>query len=248
MKKFFLIALVAIFSSGCVSTTIKSEAFGKQKRFAVISIIGSTDITDIKAQNGSGSLLGTIAAVASDDINMSENSDKIFKKTQIILDKELAKAKSFRYVPTGTILKSSAYKNAKGAEPKFGIFTIGVAPGFKYFDESNMAEMKKIIKANRLDGVIIVSSNYHYGSGGLNIGGLVTLGTTRGFTRMSFNAIDKNMNQVWSQHIEIKSDESITNVSGVPRFSKLYPLLEQVAHTAVQKAVETVDTQVLAKK
>lgn len=248
MKRVILIGIIALMASGCMSTTIKPEAFGKHKRYAVISIIGPTEITDIKGHNGSGSLLGAISAAVSDDINISENSDKIFKKTQKILDQELAKAKGFRYVPTKTILKSKAYKRAKGSEPKFGIFTIGVAPGFKYFGEESVADIKKIIKQNRLDGAIVVTASYHYGSGGLNIGGLVSLGSTRGFTRMSIAAMDKKLNQVWSQHLEVKSKESISNVSGVPRFSKLYPLLEQVARQAAKEAVATLDGKVLAKK
>jgi hypothetical protein len=245
MKKIILLALVAFISTGCMSTSIKPEAFGKQKRYAVISIIGATDITDLN--NGSspgyssGSLLGLVRAAASDDVNMSESSDKMFVRTRKILDQEFSKARGFTYIPSKKILNSRSYKKAKGDEPKFGLFSIGLAPGYKYFKEESMGQVKNIMKDNKLDGAIIINAAYNYGTGGVNIGGLVSVGSTRGYSTITISALDKNMNKVWSQNIKKESKESIGNVGGVPKFSELYPLLDESTRSAFQEAVASLD-------
>lgn len=251
MKKIVLLALVALITTGCMSTNnIKPEAFGQKKRYAVVSIIGATDITDIKSANGSGSgsLVGLVSAAASKDINFTESSDKMFAATQKILDQELSKAKSFQYVTSKTVLNSSAYKKAKGEEPKFGLFTIGLAPGYKYFNDDNKPELQKIMDANHLDGVIIVNANFNYGTGGVNVAGLISVGKTRGITTLGIYAADRSLAQVWSQNIKIQSEESVGNVGGAPNFKKLYPLLEETTRSAIQQCVSTLDSTVYAEK
>lgn len=248
MKKLLLLAIIATLGSGCATTTIKSEAFGKKTRYAVVSIVGATDITDVDGDKRSSSLVGMISAVASSDINFSEDSGKMFNDTRKIIDEEFKKAKSFKYVNSKALLKSRAYKNAKGEEPKVAIFKIGLAPGYKYFNTDNMNEIKKIIKGNKLDGAIIINASYNYGTGGVNVGGLVSVGKTRGYTTLQISAIDKDLKTVWSQSIRKESAEGIGNFGGAPSFKKLYPLLKESTRSAVKEAVTTLDSTVYAKK
>lgn len=252
MKNLIVVTLILAFSTGCMGPQIKPEAFGKNKRYAVISIIGSTDITDANSGAsggyGSGSLLGAISAAASSDINFSEDSSKMFNKTQKIIDKEFAKSKSFKYVPSRIILNSKSYKKAKGEEPKFGIFTLGLAPEYKYFTEKSIGDIKNIIKANRLDGIIVINSAFSYSTGGLNVGGLVSVGRTKGQARFVISASDKDMKPVWTEQIVTTSDEGIANLGGAPSFKKLYPLLEQATESAIKDAMKNLDNTIYAKK
>lgn len=106
----------------------------------------------------------------------------------------------------------------------------------------------EIMKANHLDGAIVLNANFNYGTGGVNVAGIVSVGSTKGIVTMNVSAFDKDMNEVWRQLIERKSEDGVANIGGAPNFKKLYPVLEQTTREALAEAVQTLDATVYAKK
>lgn len=233
MKPVVAIILFAILSSGCMSTSIKQEAFGKNKRYAIVSLTGSFHIDDAHQNRTFQQLIGTIV-VSIYQARRNGDTMVMLDKTQEILDEEFSKAKSLNYVSSKEILDSQSYRYAQGVEPNLGY---ALAPNYIYFNEKNQDEIQRIILDNKLDGVIFVSIVYTKTR---------QWGGYSGTAMLTIRATDNHGNEVWKQKITAYSKDVLDTFKNIEDLEKFYPLLEDATQRAIYKGIQTLDDVILS--
>lgn len=214
--------------AGCAGT-IKPEAFGRGKSYAIVSIAATPDIGNMGQRQNS--ITGLVKAASSDSGYSCDAAD-IFRETLPIFQRGFTASKSFRLKPEGAVIKSGAYAGMTTDKPTVFMTTFKVAPGYKYFsDEKKLAALAKSLN---VDGVICITVNYGYVYNGVNIAGLVGGGVHRGVVHLTVVAYDRNGSVVWNDHVAGTSVDSIGTASEVVNFKKLHPLLLNASDIAVK--------------
>jgi hypothetical protein len=222
--------------TGCVISpkSFREDAFGKKKRFAVVTIVSSQKIT---GNSGSGSVTGIVKAIGKKR-GYTGDAAKVFKASVPIIMKELKKSRHFTLVPENQIIRSKRYKALEGDPPKLLWFKMLVAKGYKYFGK---AKFKKVAKELRLDGAINVSLNYGYGFTGVNIAGIISGGYHKAEVLLTIYAVDRDGRIVWRETVRIISDKKLPAIGESVDFVKLNPLLMQATRKAAREIVKRLD-------
>lgn len=239
---FILIAVLAFtFASGFTISTLKvdKKAFGKKKRFAIVSISGGNKI---RSDNQSGGLIGGLKALSKKH-SFSVDGMKILNGGGKIIESELRKSKHFTLVPSSRIIRSKAYKSLKGDKAR-KIFGAQIVPakGFKYFKSKKT--IKSLAKKLNVDGAIIIYSMYSVGFSGVTIGsGLISTGIGKqyGMVTISIIAMDKNGKRIWKQTQQYKSKKGMGSTGGAADFKKMYPYFLQAAKNTTRKLLKKLD-------
>lgn len=220
--------LVASFVlSGCagMNSKLDKKSFtgNKKPRMAIMHVIGRVD-----------------------GLTMSdEEEQQLFNGAAKIVEKELAKSKHFTLVKRKKVTKSRAYKAIKAQPPKYGIFSLELAKGYKYFDikeeKKNMARLAKELK---LDGVMIVNLTFNRSNGGFSLSGFlpvpipVSAGKSYGELSYAVHAMNpKTFDVIWGEVLKESTEEGVTTVMGVGKFAELQPKLLNLTRNVSVKLI-----------
>lgn len=231
-----LVALAVL--AGCAGT-IKPEAFGGGKSYAIVSIAASPEIRNMGERQQT--ITGLVKA-ASSDSGYTRDAAEIFRETIPLFQRGFTASKSFRLQPEGKVVKQKAYTVMTADSAKVFMTTFKVAQGYKYFsDEKKCAALAKSLN---VDGVICMMVNYGYVYNGVNIGGLVGGGVHKAVVHLTVVAYDKNGIVVWNDHVVGKSDDSIGSASETVNFKELHPLLLNATGNAVKELLKNLAEKV----
>jgi hypothetical protein len=228
MGRFLLLAIAVVafvFNSGFLISKLKVEptAFGKGKRFAIVSIMSTNKISANQGQSG---LFGGLKAM-SKKYSFTTDTAPVLKKAVPMIYKNMAKSGHFTLVSPRKVLTSRAYKSARGAKPKsfLGAKMI-TAPGYKYFKSE--AELKKLAKALNVDAVVMVSAVY-----GVATAYVGPVGKNYGSVTLSISAVDRNGKLVW-RHSVAEKDKKGRRIFGIG--SADFKALEPSFYAATDRA------------
>lgn len=224
---------VVIAVSGCSMLRVQPEAFGPSKTYAIVSISAAP-----KAYSGSptGHTVSGLIKSASSESGYSSDASRLLKDSVPKVQKALQKNTHMRLLPPEKVLQNPAYAKAKGSEPTILWTRLLLADGYKYFPDET--ELGALAKALRVDGVIIVNLAYEVANSGLNLFGLINLGTQRGITTLTVTAVDREGAVVWRDSVRAKSDDSIGAIGESANFSKLNPLFLNATDNAITSLVQ----------
>lgn len=230
-----VLALVAfLFTTGFLISKLKVDpgAFGKNKRFAIVSI---TSVNKITSNQGRAGIFGAVKAM-SKKYSFSSDARPVVKKAVPILFREMAKSRHFRLVSSRSLLKSRAYKNAKGAKLKgFMGMKLITAPGYKYI--KSKSALKKLAKELNVDAVMLVNVSY-----GVATSWIGPVGKNYGTATITISAVDKNGKQVWS-HTVVEKNKKGRKVFGIgpSDFKALEPAFYEATRAAIKKHLKKLD-------
>lgn len=223
-----LVAVVAfVFASGFLVSKLKVEpnAFGKNKRFAIVSIMS---VNKISANQGQAGLIGSIKAM-SKKYNFTTETAPVLKKAVPIVYKRMARSGHFTLVSPRQVLQSRAYKSATGSKPKsfLGAKMI-TAPGYKYFKSEK--ELANLAKSLNVDAVVVLNMSY-----GVATGYVGPVGKNYGSVTVAFAAVDRNGKRIW-QHAVAERDKKGRKIFGIG--SADFKALEPGFYAATEKAFD----------
>lgn len=230
------ILAAAIVVSGCSMIRVQPEAFGPSKTYAIVSISAAP-----KAYAGSptGQTVSGLVKSASSESGYSNDATKLLTDSVPKVQKALQKNAHMRLLPPEKVLRSPAYAKAKGGEPTILWTRLLLADGYKYFPDET--ELGALAKALHVDGVIVVNLAYEVANSGLNLFGLLSLGTQRGVTTLTVTAVDREGAVVWRDSVRGRSDDSIGAIGESANFTKLNPLFLNATDNAVKSLIERFD-------
>jgi hypothetical protein len=237
-----LLAFVAFFFlSGFIISPLKidSDAFGKGKTFAIVSIMATSKVT---TDSQSGGLVGLFKG-ASKKYDFSKDSGKIFADSIPLLMQQFQSSKSFRLLPKNAVLQNSAYQSTAPDKPKkwFGVEMVP-AEGYKYFKDKK--KIQQLAKEMGVDGVIVIAVSYSVGFRGANISGISGVGEDKGTAIVSVYAMDNTGNVVWKHAAQGVGKDGTFSSGGSSDFEKLHSSLVEASQTAAQKLIEKLDEKV----
>ncbi|HXH71660.1 MAG TPA: hypothetical protein VNI58_02475 [Mariprofundaceae bacterium] len=236
-KKVALAALTLLLAS---CGTLQKQAFDGTKTYALVSI-ACNDKISVNSGNQAGgpaSILGMVQSVGK-DVGYSEKAEPVFKEILPEIKTAFRQDRHFKLLPENKVLRSAAYKNVAGEDPK-GFFVSMVLPD-KYKLIRDKDQLKQLARDLNVDGVITVSVYMGYGFSGLNLGGLVSAGAHSAKVGYLIAAVDRDGNTLWSDNIEVVSDKSVPALGDAVNFPKLEPLLVATAKKGVHDVLHKLD-------
>jgi len=236
------LALVAFFFlSGFLISPLKvePEAFGKDKTYAIVSLMAPSKI---RADKNSGGLVGLFKG-ASKKYSFSEDSTQVFADALPILMEKFQSSKSFRLLPKSQVVQNPSYLSTPSDKPKkwFGVKMVP-ANGYKYFKDKK--KIKKLAKEMGVDGVMVISVSYSVGFRGANISGISGVGQDKGTALVAVYAMDNQGNVVWKHATQGVGKKGVVSTGGSSNFSKLHSSLVEASQIAAQKLIEKLDKKV----
>lgn len=218
---------------------VKQNAFGPDKRFAVVSIVATNKIT---SDSKSGGMVGMFKGLSKKQ-NFSEDSSSVFADSIAAIMGEFENSKSFGLIPKSEVLANPTYQATPPDKPKkwFGV-TMVPAEGYKYFKDKK--KIKKLAQDMGVDGIIVISVSYRVAFTGANISGISGVGKQKGSAIVAVYGVDKNGDVVWKHAAEGKGDYGTFSTGGAANFTKLHASLVQASRDAAQKVIEKLDKKV----
>lgn len=235
VKSLILVLLISAVA-GCNNTMIKTDAFGKSKTYALVTVIYNPDISYL---NSNGRTISGLLKSAGSNNGYSKDATEIFNHTFPKVLKAFHATKSFRLMAETKVLQNASYKKTQGSEPTVLWTHFGMPSGYKYFDDE--AILKKLANDLHVDGVITMHISYGYTFSGVNMMGLLAAGTQHGAVRITLAAINKEGETVWKDSYEEHSTDSIGAVGESADFDKIYPLIKEAADKSAAGILETLD-------
>ncbi|TAM44187.1 MAG: hypothetical protein EPN55_11450 [Gammaproteobacteria bacterium] len=246
MRLLALMAAVALSACVIIPSSYETQAFGKSKKFAVVSVFASPEISS-GSGTGSGigfTVSGLIKAV-SDESGYHNDADKILADTSPQILKDIGSSRHYTLVPARTVLDHKAYRAAEaedtGIPLGFGKKWL-VAPGYKFIKSED--KLGKLARELNVDAVMVVTLHYSAGFTGAQVGGLVAGGTHSGKVMLTVYAVDRNGKVVWKDGADASSDNSIGGIGESVNFTRLHPLLIEATRNATKKLMENVNSKV----
>jgi hypothetical protein len=244
LKKYSTLSLALVaffFLTGFIISPLKvdSKAFGKNKTFAIVSIMATSKIT---TNQDSGGLVGLFKGF-SKKYSFKEDSSKVFSDSLPLMMKKFQSSKSFRLLPKNTVIQNPAYQAMSPDKPKkwFGVEMVP-ADGYKYFKDKK--KIKELAKEMNVDGIIVVAVSYSVGFRGANISGISGVGQDKGTALVSVYAVDNEGNEVWKHATQGVGKEGVMSTGGSSDFEKLHSSLVDASQIAAQKLIENLDKKV----
>lgn len=241
-------AVVALNACVIIPSSYETQAFGKAKKFAVVSVAATPEIS---SGSGTGSGIGfTVSGLikaASDESGYHNDADKILAETAPLILKELGNNRHYTLVPAKTVLGHKAYRAAEAEDTSM---TLGfgkkwlVAPGYKYFKSED--RLAKLARELNVDAVVVVNVNYSAGFTGAQAMGVIAGGVHHGKAMVMVYAVDRNGRVIWKDGGNASSDNSIGGVGESVNFTRLHPLLIEATRNATKKLMENVNSKVAA--
>ena len=210
------------------------EAFGKKKRFAVVTIVSSPKIS---GNSGNGSITGMVKAVGKEFRGYTGDAEKVFKASIPIVMSELKKSRHFTLVPENKVIRSKRYRALEGDPPKIMWAKMLVAKGYKYFGKSKFQLYGQGDAGGRRDKREPTTTAT--ASTGVNAAGIVSAGYHKAQVLLTIYAVDRDGSIVWRETVNITSDKKLPAVGESVNFAKLRPLLMQ----ATKKAAREIDEE-----
>lgn len=234
-RMWFLLLVLALVATGCATGSFKREAFGKGKRFAIVTVCASPDIGNMSSNStGGGTLLGGIKALSKDS-GYSNSSKDVFKETLPLILKQFGDSGKFKLIPHETVAKSKTYSQAQADEPKVFFTRLEVADRYKYFKDNG--KLSKLAKGLNADGAVFISATYGYTFSGVGAAGLIAAGKHRANVMISVYAVDEKGEVVWADTVNEDSDDGIGTIGESVNFKKLNPLLVKTTEKAAKKLI-----------
>jgi hypothetical protein len=230
-------------TSGFLISKLKVEksAFGKTKRYAVVSVVGANKIT---TDSQSGGLMGGLKGISKDK-DFSAESTPVLEAAPAVIEKELAKSKSFTLVPASQVMRHSAFSKAEGDKARsFMGMKLVAAPGYQYFKSEK--KLAKLAANMGVDGVIVVNASYSVGFTGVTVGGLVGGGKQYGMGTIAVGAVDRNGKTVWSQ-AKMGKGKGSGSIGGAADFKKMQPQFLEATKLATAELVGALDEKLGTK-
>lgn len=246
MRLFALTAVVALNACVIIPSSYETQAFGKARKFAVVSVSASPEVGS-GSGTGSGigyTVSGLIKAV-SNESGYSNDADKILADTAPLILKELGSNRHYTLVPAKTVLGHKAYRAAEAEDTAiplgFGKKWL-VAPGYKYFKSED--RLAKLARELNVDAVMVVNVNYSAGFTGAQAMGVIAGGVHHGKAMVTVYAVNRDGKVIWKDGGDASSDNSIGGVGESVNFTRLHPLLVEATRKATRALMEKVDSKV----
>lgn len=243
-----LLALVAAFAlSACViiPSSYETQAFGKSKKFAVVSISATPEINSGSGTgSGIGFTLSGLVKAASDESGYNSDANKILTETAPLILKDLGGNRHYTLVPAKTVLSHKAYRAAEGEDTSI---TLGfgkkwlVAPGYKYIRSED--KLAKLARDLNVDAVVVVTVNYSAGFTGAQAMGVIAGGVHHGKAMVMVYAVNRDGKIIWKDGGDASSDNSIGGIGESVNFTRLHPLLIEATRNATKKLMERTDSK-----
>lgn len=237
----FFASVAFLFSTGFMISPfkVKSNAFGANKTYAVVSIMATSKIT---TDSQTGGIAGLIKG-ASKKHSFSKDSSKVFAESVPILMEQFESSKSFQLLGKKSVLQNPSYQAMEPDKPKkwFGVKMVP-AEGYKYFKDKK--KIKQLAKEMGVDGIMIIAVSYNVAFTGANISGLAGVGKEKGMATVSVYAVDKTGQVVWKHAAQGKGKKGNLSSGGAANFDKLHSGLLEASRRAAEKLIKKLDKKV----
>ena len=242
-----LLALVAAFALGAcaiIPSSYETQAFGKSKKFAVVSVSATPEINSGSGTgSGIGFTLSGLIKAASDESGYNGDADKILAETAPLILEDLGNNRHYTLVPAKTVLNHKAYRAAEGEDTSI---TLGfgkkwlVAPGYKYIKSED--KLAKLARDLNVDAVMVVTVNYSAGFTGAQAMGVIAGGVHHGKAMVNGLCRQPRRQGDLKDGGDASSDNSIGGVGESVNFTRLHPLLIEATRSATKKLMERTDS------
>ncbi len=234
VAKIWLAAMLALFLGACgympfVPWSYETEAFGKSKKFAVVTVAASPEI---------GITVNGVAKAASPDSGYRNDANRILRDTTPLILKELERSPYYTLLPPRTVLANKAYRTTASDDPKSTMLSslMLTAPGYKFFgSEDKLAQLARDLN---VDAVMVVSVDY---ASGFTAGGAG--GVQRGRAVVHVSAVNQAGSVIWKDGGVGISDNVIRSANEAVNPDKLRPLLIEASRNAARKLLDKVESK-----
>ncbi len=246
-----LVAMTTLLGGCLMQASIKPEEFGKDKTYALVSIVSSKKLVN-HSSDQSGSLTGLVKAVGSEH-GFTESSVHSLNASVVKIRKQFSGSNAFKLMSEKKMQNNGAFKALPSGEitTKWGVIPLTTVSAKGYAnvnitDRDEVAKIGKLAKALGVDGVIVTRIDYGYGFGGVNVAGLVSAGKHKAIVDVTVIAYNREGEIVWRANAREKSDEGIPSIGEAVNFRKLRPLLASTAEQAILKLLGNLERKVTA--
>ncbi len=241
-----ILAAMALNACVIIPSSYETQAFGKSKKFAVVSVAASPEISSGSGTGwGMGHTVSGLIKAVSDESGYHSDAGKILADTAPLILKDLGNNRHYTLVPTRTVLGHKAYRTTEAEDTSiplgFGKKWL-TAPGYKYLKSED--RLGKLARELNVDAVMVVTVHYAAGFTGGQVGGLIAAGTHSGKVMLTVYAVDRNGKVVWKDGGDASSDNSIGGVGESVNFTRLHPLLIEATRKATKTLMEKMDSKV----
>lgn len=224
-------ALVALALAGCVRPAWRTDAFGRGRRMALVTI-SSGPTVEYHSESRSLVSLFKMAAGA----RYSDDARPYLEESRPLALKALGATGKFALVPERTVLASAPYRGTKEDDPNYFTRTFQTPKGYKFLkEESKLAALARDL---RVDGALVMRFEYGYGFNGVNVAGLVSAGALVARTTVIVAAYDARGRVVWMDYTTVTSDGSIPSVGEAADFDHLHPLVLEATRKGIEQLVQ----------
>lgn len=237
---FILIVVSLLFTAGFTFSKIKvkPDAFGKEKRFAIVSVV---TMNKIRANSQTSGLIGMMKS-ATKKYAFSADAAPVIKKAMPTIYRELSKSKQFTLVSPRKVLASLPMKKVKGTKPKNIMGAKYIMPaGYKYI--KSKTELKNLANDLKVDGVITMSVNYGVAQSHIGVAG-IGVGKNYPTVLIAIAAMDRKGRLIW-RHMEHADSKEMKFQLGVgpADFKKMEPYYMQLTRTVIRKHLKKLDSK-----
>ncbi len=234
VAKLWLAALLALLLGACgympfVPWSYDTESFGKSKKFAVVTVAASPEISI--TVNG-------VAKTPSAESGYRNDANRILRETTPLILKELERSPYYTLLPPRTVLANKAYRSAPGGDPTSAMLSslLLTAPGYKFFgSEDRLAQLARDM---HVDAVMVVSVDYTSGFTAAGTGGV-----QRGRAVVHVSAVNQAGVVIWKDGGVGISDNAIKSANEAVNPDKLRPLLIEASRNAARKLLDKVESK-----
>lgn len=246
MQKFKIFSVIScivvlFLLTGCFpQAKIRPEAFGGNKKFAIVSISGTKHFN-------AGSKTTKEFFTGYDESN---DTQPILDKMRVDVWKALKNSKHFTLVDPKKVRGSRVYKEIEPDKPEFGfgIFKAKLTSAKDYKHFSDKQKFAKLAKGLNVDGVIHVFVNlstrdrmfYAVGVGAKK---------TYAHAIVTIAAYDRNGDIIWQDSIQEHSEDGVSKVMILVdtkniNYKKMLPFAEQAAQAGISKLTENLNAKI----
>lgn len=235
-----LIVASFLFANGFTFSKIKvkPDAFGKEKRFAIVSVV---TMNKIRASSQKSGMIGLMKA-ATKKYAFSTDAAPVIKRAMPTIYKEMSKSKQFTLVSPRKVLASLPMKKVKGTKPKNILGNKYIMPaGYKYI--KSKSKLKKLANDLKVDGVITMSVNYSVAQAHVGVAG-IGVGKNYPTALIAIAVIDRKGRLIW-RHMESAKSKKMKFSLGVgpADFKKMESYYVKLTATVIQKHLKKLDSK-----
>lgn len=232
--RFWLAGMLALALGACgympfIPWSYDTEAFGKSKKFAVVTVAANPEI---------GITVDGVARNPRPELDYRKDVTRILRETTPLILKELEQSPYYTLISPRTVLTNKAYRTATTDDPKSAMLAslMLTAPGYKFFGtEGRLAQLARDLN---VDAVLVVSVDYASGYIAAGNGGV-----QRGRAVVSVNAVNQAGNVVWKDGGVGISENVVRSANESVNPDRLRPLLIEASRNAARKLLYKVESK-----